>query len=78
MKKISFLLIALFFIACAKEQRDLTVKANIKGLKKGTLYLKKVEDTLLVTVDSLVINGNSNIFMERSYIQFIIFGKWCI
>ncbi len=61
MKKISFLLIALFFIACAKEQRDLTVKANIKGLKKGTLYLKKVEDTLLVTVDSLVVNGNSNI-----------------
>lgn len=61
MKKISILLLVLFFMACGKEQQDLTVKANIKGLKKGTVYLKKVEDTLLVTVDSLVINGNSNI-----------------
>tara|TARA_R110002126_G_C10423745_1_gene497598 strand:- start:393 stop:1097 length:705 start_codon:yes stop_codon:yes gene_type:complete len=61
MKKISFLLLALFIIACGKEQHDLTVKAHIKGLKKGTLYLKKVEDTTLVTIDSLVVNGNSNI-----------------
>jgi len=61
MKKISFLLLALFLIACGKEQHDLTVKAHIKGLKKGTLYLKKVEDTKLVTIDSLVVNGNSNI-----------------
>lgn len=61
MKKLSFVLIALFFIACGKDHSDLTVKINVKGLKKGTLYLKKVEDTLLVTVDSLVINGNTNI-----------------
>jgi len=61
MKKISILLIALFFIACNKQQSDLTVKVNVKGLKKGTLYLKKVKDKLLVTVDSLVVNGNSNI-----------------
>ena len=66
MKKISFLLITLllitlFFIACGKEQHDLTVRANIEGLKKGTLYLKKVEDTTLITVDSIIINGNSDI-----------------
>ena len=61
MKKLSFLLIALFFIACGKDQSDLTVKINVKGLKKGTLYLKKVEDTLLITKDSLVVNGNSKI-----------------
>ncbi|WP_298556677.1 DUF4369 domain-containing protein [uncultured Algibacter sp.] len=61
MKKISFLFIALFFMACGKDQNDLTVKVNIEGLKKGTLYLKKVEDTIVVTVDSLVVNGNSNI-----------------
>lgn len=61
MKKISVLLFALFIIACGKDQHDLTVKANIKGLKKGTLYLKKIIDTTLVTIDSLVVNGNSNI-----------------
>lgn len=64
MKKISFLLIVLFFIACGKDQGDLIVKVNVKGLKKGTLYLKKVEDTLLVTVDSLIVNGNSNIKLQ--------------
>lgn len=57
---LSFLLVTLFLIACGKDQHDLTVKVNIKGLKKGTLYLKKFKDTLLVTVDSLIVNGNSN------------------
>ena len=45
--------------SCGKEQHDLTVKTNIKGLKKGTVYLKKVKDTALETVDSIIINGNS-------------------
>ena len=61
MNKILFLLLAVLLIACGNEQHDLTVKAHIKDLKKGTLYLKKVKDTTLVTVDSVVVNGNSNI-----------------
>jgi hypothetical protein len=59
MKKISFLIFTLFVIACAKKEKDLIVKANIEGLKKGTVYLKKIKDTTLITVDSLVINGNN-------------------
>lgn len=51
----------LLFIACGKDQSDLTVIANIQGLKKGTVYLKKIQDTLLVTVDSIVVNGNPKI-----------------
>ncbi|WP_396601715.1 DUF4369 domain-containing protein [Algibacter sp. R77976] len=66
MKKISFLLIVLFFISCGKDHSDLTVKVNIKGLKKGTLYLKKDKDTLLVTVDSLIINGNKDIELHSA------------
>lgn len=58
MKNILFLFAALILASCAKEQHDLTVKASIKGLKKGTVYLKKVIDTALVTVDSITINGN--------------------
>jgi len=61
MKNLSFLLIILFLVACGPDQKDLTVKVNIEGLKKGTLYLKKVVDTALVTVDSIMINGNSNV-----------------
>ncbi|WP_166965716.1 DUF4369 domain-containing protein [Yeosuana marina] len=59
MKKISVLLVLVLMFSCGKEQHDLTVKASIKGLKKGTVYLKKVKDTALVTVDSIVVNGNS-------------------
>lgn len=58
MKKIALLIITLFIIACGKEKHDLVVKTHIKGLKKGTVYLKKVIDTSLVTVDSMVVNGN--------------------
>ena len=60
MKKISLLLFALTVLSCGSKQNDLTVKATIKGLKKGTVYLKKIKDTALVTVDSLAINGLSS------------------
>jgi len=59
MRKISYLILALLIFSCGKEQKDLTVKTNIKGLKKGIVYLKKMKDTTLITVDSLEINGNS-------------------
>jgi len=60
MKKICILLGLLLVISCHKEEQfDLTVKADIKGLKKGNVYLKKINDTTLIIVDSLIINGNS-------------------
>ncbi|MDO5981608.1 DUF4369 domain-containing protein [Flavivirga spongiicola] len=59
MKKFLFLFLAFLIISCNEKQHDLIVKGNIKDLKKGTIYLKKVNDTVLVTVDSLVVNGNS-------------------
>ncbi|WMI65885.1 DUF4369 domain-containing protein [Aestuariibaculum sp. YM273] len=66
MKKIAFLILALSIISCGKEQHDLTVKTNIKGLKKGTVYLKKIQDTALVTVDSVVVNGNSELELHST------------
>lgn len=61
MKKNLLLIIVLFIIACGKKEADLTVKVNVKGLKKGTLHLKKIEDTTLISVDSITINGNSQV-----------------
>lgn len=62
MKKLVFVIGILFLItSCSKnEQNQLMVKGNIKGLKKGTLYLQHIPDTVLVTVDSLEINGDGN------------------
>ncbi|MGA1227135.1 MAG: DUF4369 domain-containing protein [Tamlana sp.] len=64
MKKILLLFFALLVIACAKKEKDLIVRANIKGLKKGTVYLKKIEDTLIKTMDSVAINGEHLIELE--------------
>tara|TARA_R110002072_G_scaffold282298_1_gene445064 strand:+ start:426 stop:1127 length:702 start_codon:yes stop_codon:yes gene_type:complete len=54
----------LFFIflmiSCGDKQHDLTVKGHIEGLKKGTIYLKKANDSTLVNVDSLVVNGHAD------------------
>ena len=62
MKKIvcCVLLISLF-ISCGKEKSgSMVVNGNITGLKKGTVYLQKFVDTLLVAVDSVEVNGLSN------------------
>ncbi len=61
MKKISFLILAFLIIACNKEQPDLTVKVTVNGLKKGVLYLKKIKNDNLITVDTIAINGNSEV-----------------
>jgi len=47
-------------MSCGKDTKDMTVKGTIKGLKKGTVYLKKSNDTTFVVVDSTKIDGDSN------------------
>lgn len=38
----------------------MVVTGQIKGLKKGTLYLQKMKDTLLVSVDSITLKGSDS------------------
>lgn len=52
------LLCGLLLISCSQKDDNMTVKGTVDGLKKGTLYFQKFEDTTLVTLDSLVINGD--------------------
>jgi len=59
-KLIIIILVTTFFLSCAEEKKNLTISGDVKGLKKGTLYLQKIEDTLLVNIDSLKIDGKSN------------------
>jgi len=60
MKKIilSFLIGSLL-LACAEEHPpQMVVKGQVAGLKKGILYLQHVPDSTLVTLDSLVVQGD--------------------
>lgn len=57
MKKIIALLaLSIMIASCSsKKEGNMIVQGKIKGLKKGTLYLQKMKDTLLVSVDSITL-----------------------
>lgn len=59
MKKIfiSIISLTLLFSCSSEKENQMTVKGTIEGLKKGTLYLQKVQDTLLISVDSVYLEG---------------------
>ncbi len=51
---------ALSFMACSSDEKStMVINGEIKGLKKGTVYLQKLQDTLLVPVDSVSLDGIS-------------------
>ncbi|WP_190811524.1 DUF4369 domain-containing protein [Flagellimonas sp. S3867] len=62
MKRILFLLgITIFVASCdSNTGNTMTVSGNIKGLKKGTLFLQHFQDSALVALDSLEIEGDGN------------------
>ncbi|MBF2707594.1 DUF4369 domain-containing protein [Flavobacterium soyangense] len=62
MKKFILAFFTLLILAsCNKEvsKTNLHLTGNIKGLKKGTLYIQRVVDTSLVAIDTINIDGNS-------------------
>jgi len=53
-----FSILSIVVFSCGKEALDLTISGEVRGLKKGTLYLERLVDTNLVSIDSSVIIGN--------------------
>jgi hypothetical protein len=56
------LLSFLFFINCQQSKDNenknlMIVKGKIEGLRKGKFFLQKIEDTLLISLDSIQISG---------------------
>jgi len=62
MKKIIVVLIvSILMIACSsKKDGNMIVEGTIKGLKKGTLYLQKMNDTAIISMDSVNVLGDGN------------------
>ncbi len=62
MKKILVIGLLLLIVACSKEKElgNMVVQGKIKGIKKGTLYLKKMRDTLIVSIDSIHLFGKDS------------------
>lgn len=68
MKRLAFLITLLIVSSCAKDKSNFTLKGTIKDLKKGTVYLQKIEDSTLVSIDSLNIIGELP-FELRTYLD---------
>jgi len=64
MKNTFFALAALLFIvACTKEEHgdaNVHITGNVKGFKKGQLFIKRYNDSALVNIDTIVIDGDSH------------------
>lgn len=61
--------IAVLLVGCAGDKKEeLRVEGQVKGLKKGTLYLQQVQDTTLVTLDSVAI-GQQGAFELTAQIE---------
>ena len=65
-KSIIVLLSIVFFASCSekKSTKNFVLTGNIKGLKKGTLYIQRINDTVLVAIDTIKINGDSHFISE--------------
>lgn len=66
MKKVLFIALVILTVSSCKNEPENTmfVKGKIKGLKKGTLYLQKQVDSLILSVDSLTVNGRNDFLLE--------------
>jgi len=55
----------LLVYACKKDEKPnvMYVKGSVTGLKKGTLYLQKQIDSLVVTVDSVEVNDSDEFLL---------------
>jgi len=58
-----FSLLALIFLltSCGGDpsENSMLLTGEVRGLKKGSLYLQKVSDTAYVTLDSLIVDGSA-------------------
>nr|WP_294773642.1 DUF4369 domain-containing protein [uncultured Flavobacterium sp.] len=65
-KSIAVLLSLFVLVACTEQKstKNFVLNGNIKGLKKGTLYLQRIKDTLLVPIDTIKIDGDSHFVSE--------------
>ena len=81
MNKIWTVLFAIVLLfSCSKDNENtMFVKGNIKGLKKGTLYLQKQMDSLIVSIDSVQVNGTDKFILTDEVpdpeMYFLTLGK---
>jgi len=63
-KNCQLIILLLLVLSCISEgvndMDTIEVKGSIEGLRKGTLYLQKIRDSILINLDSVVLKGSSD------------------
>ena len=66
---LSIFCLTFIIISCAKDSSNLIVTGTVNDLKKGTLYLQHIQDTLLVKLDSTEIDAATSRFELKATIN---------
>lgn len=81
MKKYHFVWVLLLLVAACSsdEESNTAISGNIKGLKKGTLYLQRLQDSTLINLDSIQIKGDAQFafdcFLEGPEVLYLYLTK---
>jgi hypothetical protein len=66
-KALSLIILVALAVSCGKDNdTNFTLKGNIKGLKKGVVYLQKDGDSSVINLDSLVIKGQPEFTLKTN------------
>lgn len=64
---LSLFLLCILITSCNSDtESNFTLKGSIKGLKKGIVYLQKEEDSTIISLDSMAINGQSEFVLNTN------------
>lgn len=53
-------IVLIFMISCSKNKKSFVLNGQIDGMKQGKLFLQQIQDSLLVSIDSVAFDGQSN------------------
>lgn len=56
-----YLLLLIILISCQPNKNKLDLNFQIKGLKKGKVTLKKLNDSSFIKIDSFIVNGDKTV-----------------
>lgn len=63
MYKYIITIVSIFILGACSDNKlaenEVQITGNIKGLKKGKLYIQRVQDSTLIALDTIVLNGKS-------------------
>ena len=63
-----YIITKLFLIAllgsCSAPKKDMQVTVEVKDLKKGALYLERIEDSTLLAVDSIFVSREEAVVLQ--------------